>query len=214
MRCAVFPAKVGELFQSIFTGSNPKIFKGAGVDFEIALFDLDGSLFDVSNVASMSVLVKPYGSPGSAAEMSKLTAAINAGLTLTDWNNGVGAHAIVSFTGTEANIAAGNHDITVHGVTSDNAVDADVFGRSVLQVIDAGITSNTVAPLNPADGVTFDQLTALLANYVTFGKNPDGKMVTLWSDNGRVGRTLGAADSSPTDPSPTLQRVDDAEVAG
>lgn len=208
VRCEVYPNKVGEAFKSRFTAGNPKIYKGGGCDFEIALLNDDGTLFDVSNVTEISILVRDGTS--LATLMAKTSAQINQTLTIDDWNNGIGAHAVVSFTGAEASIAAAvNHKITVHGVTSDAGADPDVFGTSVLEVIDAGITGITNPVIDPATGVTFETLTNLLAGYVTF-LLPPGKTLTYQSDDGKVKRIEGVANSNPTG-DPAGERIDKLE---
>src|SRR4051812_46824730 len=107
IRCKVQPSKTGELFLTTF-GSSPTAFKAAGMQFELGFFDIDGALMDVSNIASITLTVKPDGTPSELAEMNKSVVApnINNGLTLPAWDAGTDQHAVISFLGSETNIAA------------------------------------------------------------------------------------------------------------
>lgn len=188
VRCPLEPAKVGEQFKTL-TGSTPKIFKGAGCEFELALFDGSG-LFDVANVASFTVSVRALN--GGSVAMLKTVARpdINTTLNIGQWNNGTDQHVVVPFLGTETAIAAGTWDITVSGFTDDNVVDPDVFAISKLEVIDAGIVGLVAPVIDPNVGVTLQALQGLLAGYVPFVV-PKGKLITFQDDGATWRRTMG-----------------------
>lgn len=188
VRCPLEPAKVGEQFKTL-TGSTPKIFKGAGCEFEFALFD-GTSLFDVANVASFTVSVRALN--GGSVAMLKTVARpdINTTLNNGQWTNGTSQHVVVPFLGTETAIAAGTWDITVSGFTDDNVVDPDVFAISKLEVIDAGIVGLTAPVIDPSVGVTLEVLNGLLAGFVPY-RVPPGKLITFSDDTDVWRRTLG-----------------------
>lgn len=187
IRCPIYPSKVGEPFLNLFTNTTPKIYKGAGVDFEIALFDSVGVLFDVGNVTDFTLMVKPVNTPGGATEILK-TVAPSGNISLDNWTNGSAQHVSISLLGSETQIAAGTHDLTIWGHTSDAGSDPDVFGQATLEVIDRGITAIT----NPAVSATYlteDQIRALIAGFVRFAGNPDKATIKL--DNGGKSILIG-----------------------
>lgn len=187
IRCPIFPSQVGVPFNNLFTNGNPKIYKGAGVDFEIALFDSKDVLFDIGNVSEFTLMVKPAGNPAGATEILK-TIAPSGNISLDNWNNGSAQHVSISLLGSETQIAAGTHDLTLWGHTSDAGSDPDVFGQATLEVIDRGITVIT----NPAVSATYlteDQIRALVAGFVRFGGNPDKATIKL--DNGGKSILIG-----------------------
>lgn len=202
IRCAVYPGKIDVAFISVSNGQNPKLYKGSGVEFELAFFDLNDQLFDISNIAAVSVLVKPAGNPTGAAEMLKTvgSAGLNPSLTLDQWQQGTSQHALIIFAGTETAIAAGNHDITIYGTTNDDQLDQDVFGVSSLTVKDAGQGSGTtIPPLSGAPAVDLTLLNAMLGNFLKTVLDA-GQQVIFTSPDGTKRRRLGVAnDGARTD---------------
>ena len=190
VRCQIFPSKVGENFNNFFSGGTPKIYKGAGVDFEIVLFNSDGVLFDVANVLDFTLLVKPSGNPAGATEILK-TVAPSGNINISQWNDGTGQHGIIPLLGSDTAIAAGTHDITIWGHTNDDGADPDIFGMSKLEVIDRGITAIT-NPAITANYPTLEQLNIALAGVVRFNGNPPGAKIRLESPNGLKFATYGA----------------------
>lgn len=189
IRCPIYPSRVNQQFTNIFTGTTPKIYKGAGVDFELSIFDTDTTLFDVSNITDVTLMVKPLGNPTAAAEILKTVSVGIRNVSLDEWDNGQLAQVTVSLLGTDTQIAAGTHDLTIWGHTNDAGSDPDVFGTSKIEVIDAGISSVTNPTLTPTY-LTEDQIRALLAGYVTYVM-PLGKTLTFQSEDGLYNRILG-----------------------
>lgn len=194
-RVAIYPDKIGQNFLTQ-TGGEPRLFLGAGVDFEIGFFRLDDTLLDISNITDLTLHLKPKGHPSEAPVALKTisAAAMNPAMTLAQWADGSSAHAVISLLGSETAIPAGDYDVTISGHTLDDALDLDVFGVSVVRVLDAGISNLAAPPLGDDPAVTLAQLEALLANFVRFGKNPAGKTLTLVSPNGQRGVTVGCND--------------------
>jgi hypothetical protein len=189
VRVPLYPSKVGENFINLFAGSTPKIHMGAGADFEIAIFNSADELFDVSNITDISVLVRPTNSNTTEILKTVDSAAINSALSLESWRSGVQAHVTIPLLGTETAIAAGTHRITIWGHTNDAAVDPDVFGTSVLEVLDSGITAVTNPAVTP-NYLTAAQTQALLGSYVPYVM-PAGKTLTFMSRDGLFKRILG-----------------------
>lgn len=210
IRCEIYPAKVGEPFKVVVVGDTPKIYKGTGIQFEFGFFD-GTVLFDVSNMASVTVSAKPKGNPTAVPSMLKTVAApnINTGLELVQWQSGVSQHVIVPFTAIETSIdATTDYDITVSGFTTDDVADADVFGTSLLKVIDAGITNLTNPPAGGSPAASIADIKGLLAGYLKRLLDP-GDTITLQTATGKR-RILGAADD-PNDANAVI-RVDDIEL--
>jgi hypothetical protein len=201
VRCAVFPAKVSIPFQSQ-EGATPKIFKGAGCEFELCFFVDASTLFDVGNISSLTLMAKAAGQPGSAPVMSKTTVAIVNIAEIGTWQDGTEQHVVIVFSAIETNVAAGMYDLTLYGLTTDDGIDTDVFGTSKLEIIDAGLTNTVAAPVGPAPAVTTDQLAGVLKQFVKKVMDP-GDTLTARSKNGRVARIWGVLDDET--------RVDDLE---
>ncbi len=202
LRCALLPSKIAEKFRVQDTGNPPQIFKGAGCEFELGIFVDSKTPFDVSNVGSLTVMAKTQGVPGSAPVMLKATAAITNIASLDTWNDGTEQHAVVVFSGTETNIAAGTYDLTVFGFTTDDGLDQDVFGISTLTIVDAGLTNTVAPPVGGSPGVSLLDVQNLLGNYVKRVRNP-GDVDTWVSKNGLWRRITGIDDNG--------NRIDDLE---
>lgn len=203
IRCAVIPSAPGVSFVQVNTGQSPQVYKSAGFELELGFFDVDGTtLLDVSNIVSVSALVKTLGNPGSAPLVLKTVNQVNAALTIDQWNNGTAQHALVVFSAADASIAAATYALTIYGATADNALDADVFGTSTLNVIDAGISNVVNPPAGPSPGVDLATLQALLANYVQKIMQP-GDTLTIVSQDNHTKRILGIGNDAT--------RIDDLE---
>jgi len=188
IRCEVFPGK-SDPFVMVNTNQSPEICKGAGVDFEFAFFDVMGELLDVSNIANVTLLVYPSGTP-STTEILKTTTSIQ-NISQEAWDAGTGAHVTITLLATETAIAAGNHEITLYGHTTDDTLDADCFGFSKLLVVDRGITAVTNPTLTPSYG-TLEQIQSMLNGYVPYVM-PPGKKLTFTSDDSTKKRIMGVA---------------------
>lgn len=195
IRCPIYPSKFPDYFQNIFTNGTPKIAKGAGVDFEIALFDSPGVLFDVGNVVDFTLLIQPAG---RASNLVLKTAAPSGNIDVSAWTAGTGQHAVISLLGAETSIAVGIHELTIWGHTNDAGSDPDVFGVSKIEVVDAGITVITQPAIVP-NYPTNDQLGAALAGVVRFNGNPPGAKIALLSPSGLKTVLYGADNAGNPD---------------
>lgn len=188
IRCALYPSKVGENFTNVFSNGTPRIYKGAGVDFEFAIFDSAGVLFDIGNIIDFTLLVQPAG---RASNYVLKTATPSGNINVSDWNAGTAQHGVISLLGSDTSIALGTHELTIWGRTSDAGTDPDVFGTSKIEVLDAGITVVTQPAIVP-NYPTTDQLAAALAGVVKFAGNPPGAKIQLTSASGLKFATFGA----------------------
>jgi hypothetical protein len=199
-RCEVNPS-TDAMFVNKFTGTSPRIYKGAGCRFEIAFFNTATELFDVSNIVDVTLMVKPVNNPGAAAEILK-TVSVIVPVDINAWNNGTGQHVTIDLLGSETNIAAGTHDLTIWGHTQDASIDPDVFGVSRVEIVDAGIAGVTNPTLTP-QYATIDQVSAILAGYAQ-RVLPPGATLTFQSPDGLNKRVIGVA-NGPT-------RIDELET--
>lgn len=167
IRCVLYVGKVGAPFMTEDKGETPKIFKGAGAEFELLLAVDKDNPFDVSNISSLTVMAKAAGQPTTAPVMLKTSAALTNIASIDTWKAGSEQHVVVVFSGVETNIAQGLYDLTVYGVTSDDGLDTDVFGTSTLQIIDAGLNNTVAPPVGASPAVTLEQVQAMLEDYVT-----------------------------------------------
>lgn len=180
------------------TGRTPRFARSAAVQFEVALM-FAGELVDITNISAATLTIKPATNRDDDAEMTQTIglSAMNPQLTLAQWQAGAegNEHFRFTFASTETGIGSGNesnHWLVLHGLTTDNAVDVDVFGAGALQVFNAGITGVTSPTPDPEGGVTLSQLTALLQNYMP-RVMPNGATLVL-PNNAGAKRILGLDD--------------------
>ena len=91
----------------IFSGSTPGLWVGNDVQFEIGLF-LDAELIaDISNIASLTLEVRPSADRTQPPLMQKtvLAADLDGTVDSAAWLAKTKQHALVSFTGQETNLA-------------------------------------------------------------------------------------------------------------
>ena len=199
LRCQVIPSLTGQLFETI-GGASPTVFRATGVRFAFSFFDSDGTtLLDVSNIASLTLFCKTKDSPASSPIILKTVTAFNTTLTRALYDAG-NDHAQIDFTASEmAALSSGKFDLTLSGHTTDDLLDDDVFGMSILTVKDAGISNLTSPPAGTSPAVTLEQLQGILGSYAKKLGNA-GDTITLVSPDGTIKRILGIGnDSSRTD---------------
>ena len=190
IRCQVFPSKTGETFKAR-TGSTPVAFRATGVRFTFTFFDEDSSILDVANVASVTLHAKTLNTPGDAPIILKTITSLNTTLTAEQYALGVD-HAVIDFTAAEmsAFAAAGKFDLTLSGTTTDDVLDADVFGVSLLEIKDAGISNLITPSVGSSPAVTLEQLAGILGSYAK-RLGEAGDTITLVSPDGLTQRILG-----------------------
>jgi hypothetical protein len=180
------------------TGRTPRFARSAAVQFEVALL-FAGELVDISNISAAQLTVKPATNRSGTAEMNMTigVADMNPQLTLADWQSGAEGkeHFRFTFASGLTGIGTGDlssHWLVLHGLTSDDALDVDVFGAGPMEVFNAGIAGVTSPAPAAEGGITLSQATALLANYLP-RVLPNGTTLMLPNNRGAK-RILGLDD--------------------
>jgi len=105
--------------------ATPQFWRGNDVQFEISAF-FNGALLDVSNLASLTLEVRPLGANGHAPDpsfaplMGATVTTFDNTTTLDNWNAGTNQQALVVFTAAQSNIAAGAAWLSIFAITNDS----------------------------------------------------------------------------------------------
>lgn len=188
LRAKLTPYEVGKSF-TLQDGGTLRFYKGGGVDVWLALFETTDVLFDVTNVGQLQLICRLKGAAGAWSILGTTTL-VNTALTAAQWTAGTGAHAVITLLGSATNIAAGDYDVTVKGFTTDDPADVDVFGKSDLEIIEAGATETTVDLPPGATPGTIEDLRALMTGYARVIGLP-GQEHVMVSANGQWRRVSG-----------------------
>lgn len=141
------------------TAGTPEFFCGTDVQFAFAVLR-DDVLQDISELATVTLEVKRRDARVAPAYMSKTISAgeLTVGLTQAAWDEGTGAHGVISFTAAETSLdLAGGDEATYHLVLSATTGTGQkvTLGISVLRIIEDGTPSGLpVPPLIAADYYT------------------------------------------------------------
>lgn len=162
--------------QDLLSGLTPAFFRGNDLTVEFALFN-KGVLQDVTNISSVTLEVKPsdesFTPPDASATpvMSKTIAAasLNAGLTLSDWNNAIAQHGVLSFSATEANVAAGPHWMSLWVITTGSPGKVITVAAGPLNIREDGSAGTAGTP--PAPTSSYYTSTQSDARYLQQGAN-------------------------------------------
>jgi hypothetical protein len=141
------------------TGETPKIWRGTHVTFELAgLWGAPTSdssdVIDVTNIASLSIDVKPYADrDGSAVLSAKTTTTINT-ITKDEWEAGTVYHAAITYLHTETapTLTADSVDywLVVTVITNDSTPRYITWGATKLTIEEDGSGGwTTPAPSDP-----------------------------------------------------------------
>lgn len=194
LRCEIYPSDCPEKkFVALRTGSAPKAAKAGGLEWELALFNDDATLFDISNIASLTVQITNSAGVVSATKtITRASGRLNAGLTLEQWQAGTHQHALVIFSGADMNFAAGSYIVSVYGFTDDDVGDNDPFGIADFALVEMFLNAGAAAAQAGKTVVYAEDLQGILAGVIRVD-NPDGVTITL--RKGAHSRTLGIDDS-------------------
>jgi len=105
--------------------ATPQFWRGNDAQFELAVF-FNGALQDVSNLASLTLEIRPLGSGGAAPDpgftplMGATVTSFDNTTTLDSWNSGTKQHAVVTFTAAQSNIVAGPAWLSIFVITTDS----------------------------------------------------------------------------------------------
>jgi hypothetical protein len=188
IRCKLFPKQVGKPFATLDTGLKPKMWIGSQVEFQFGLFNRDATLdeeaelYDISNIAGLpQIRIRTANAAGSILLDHTAAGAViekDPSLTLDTWNDGSKQHFKMYFPETATGITAGNQYIVIYGP------DSDVFGTSIIEVIDPG-TGAAASPAPAAEGYyTKNEVRALFEDFMRKIGRP-GETRALTTADGR-----------------------------
>ena len=157
VRLAADAAKrTSEYMEDVFTGSQPEIWRGNDVQFELGLFIGGTMLTDLSNIASLTLEVKSDSDRDGIPLITKTLAAVDLDATLTaeTWADKTKQHALLALTGAETNIALNGDETTywlaVSIVTNDSPARNITIQATKLLIVEDG-TGSASAPQNNAE---------------------------------------------------------------
>ncbi|HTB63876.1 MAG TPA: hypothetical protein VK737_09825 [Opitutales bacterium] len=123
--------------------ATPQFWRGNDLQFELALF-FNGALLDVSNLASLTLEIRPLGANGAAPDpsfaplMGATVTSFDNTTTLDTWNSGAQQHAVIAFTATQSNIAAGAAWLSIFAITNDSPGRVITLCAGPLRVLEDG----------------------------------------------------------------------------
>jgi uncharacterized protein YbaR (Trm112 family) len=137
----------------VFTSATPEIWRGNDVQFEIGLFFDDVLITDLSNIASLSIDVVPDDDRDGEPVMSGTIEAGDLDDTLdqTSWDDYTKQHALITFTGQEANVSLGGAAsktfwLAVSVVTNDDPSRQITVQCTQLKIVEDGAGSTAAPP--------------------------------------------------------------------
>jgi len=162
--------------QDTLTGLTPAFFRGNDLKIEFALFN-KGILQDVTNIASVTLEIKAsdevFTPPdaGTPPLMTKTVAAVNlnTSLNITNWNAGTDQHGTLSFSATEANIAAGPQWMSLWALTTDSPGKVITIAAGPLRILEDGSSGSVQTPPPPSS--SYYTSTQSDARYLQQGQN-------------------------------------------
>jgi hypothetical protein len=134
--------KTSEKIKDVFTGGTPELWRGNDVRIEIGLFLDSTILSDITNIATLTLEVKPTADKTAAPLMTKtltsgdLTACLDA-----DWTAKTGQHGVIEFTGTESNIPVASYWLVISATTTDSPGKSITIGATDFSIVEDGAGS-------------------------------------------------------------------------
>ncbi len=168
---AVFDAPL-----DILRRTTPQFWRGNDLQFELALF-FNGTLLSVSNLASLTLEVRPLGANGGPPDpsftplMGATISSFDDTTTLEDWHSGAKQQAVVAFTAAQSNIAAGAAWLSIFAITKDTPGRVITLCAGPVRVLEDGAGLATT-PLPAAD--TFYTSTQSDARFALLGAGGEG----------------------------------------
>ena len=156
--------------------ATPQFWRGNDVQFEIAMF-FNGALLDVSNLASLTLEIRPLGANGQAPDpsfaplMGATVTAFDNTTTLDNWNAGTNQHAVVIFTAAQSNISAGAAWLSIFAITNDSPGRVITLCAGPVRVLEDGAGLATT-PTPTAD--TFYTAAESDARFAAIGAGGEG----------------------------------------
>lgn len=188
----------------VISGESARFARGAAVQIEVGLL-YNGKIIDISNISAVTCEIKQINDPDATLAMTKTigSTSMNPALTDADWATGEADKAHFAFTwlSTETvdsvfGTPAKSQDawLVLWGFTNDAGADKDVFGVGTVNTFDAGVSGSVVAPPASQNGITLDQLSAYLQDYLKKINDP-GVTCTFVSPTTQKRVKLGADDN-------------------
>jgi hypothetical protein len=188
IRCKLFPKQVGKPFATLDTGLKPKMWIGSQVEFQFGLFNRDATLdeeaelYDISNIAGLpQIRIRTANAAGAILLDHTAVGAViekDESLDLDTWADGSKQHFRMYFPESATGITAGTQYIVIYGP------DGDVFGTSIIEVIDPG-TGAAASPAPAAEGYyTKSEVRGILEDFMRLVGGP-GQTRALTSADGR-----------------------------
>lgn len=188
IRAEVYPHEFGSKDIQRVEGGAPKFPKGAGVEFQFALFksSTPKELEDASNISSVALRIRSGGTSGTILMDSASVGAvveINPSLSLADWNAGTSWHIRVKFPSSLTAVTAGaSHHLCLYGITTEDPSEFDVFGTCTVEIVEVGTLGAATPPVPADEYATLAQVGALInqlmAQYVKKVGDP-GESITI-----------------------------------
>jgi hypothetical protein len=168
--------------------ATPQFWRGNDVQFEIAVF-FNGALQDVSNLASLTLEIRPLGTGGAAPDpgftplMGATITSFDSTTTLDNWNTGTKQHAVVTFTAAQSNIVAGPAWLSIFVITNDSPGRVITLCAGPVRVLEDGSgLATTPAPA----GDTFYTAVQCDARFALIGSGGGGGAAAWGSITGTL----------------------------
>jgi hypothetical protein len=144
-------------FEDVKATATPELWKGNDVQFEIGVHWGD-VLQDVSNLASITLTIRESTVAGAVLATKTLSSGdLDNTLTAETWADDTNQHALIPFTGTEMEIAAGAHWLVVSVTTTDSPGRSITLGASTILIAEDGTSNDSAAQVAAALAYTKDE---------------------------------------------------------
>lgn len=137
------------------TSATPILWRGNDVQFEIGIKFADAIITDVSNIDSITLVVRESAISADPPLMTATVAAaaINQNLDPDDWENGADQHLIIPFTATETNLVLDPDEkesfhLAIEAITTDTPARYITLGVTSLEIREDGIGMAGTPPTN------------------------------------------------------------------
>lgn len=147
--------RTGEKMKDILTASTPELWRGNDAQFEIAIGSNGSIIDDISNIASLTIEVKPAADRDGVALMTKTVEAGDLqALSQSDWDSKGTEyyHALAAFTAAETNIAistdTASYWLVIGVITKDSPGRHITLQASTLLIVEDGTGTAGSPPTN------------------------------------------------------------------
>lgn len=196
-------ARTGTFMEEVRSSATPELWRGNDVVFEIGLHFNAALITDISDVASLTLDVKPSKTDRTgAAVMSKTlqAAALDGTITAEQWTAGTHQHAEIPFTAAETNLDPGTDNEEAYWLVISVITTAGksiTLQATILTLVEDGTGTADPPPSLASPYVTLEQVFAIFQQMnpdqsrVRFG---DGKNLYLYDDNSGLHKAVIATE--------------------